>query len=89
MMLDKKHSIYGLWNAIREFGIKYASSDDSLEFIENIDEYCQQLHDFDADANKFRYPYSNSMEPYFKERRKFDFINVTTFMESIVLEKTL
>lgn len=24
------------------------------------------------------------MEPYFKERRKFDFINVTTFMESIV-----
>ena len=84
MMLDKKHSIYGLWNAIREYGIKYASSDDSLEFIENIDEYCQQLHDFDADANKFRYPYSNSMEPYFKERRKFDFINVTTFMESIV-----
>lgn len=84
MILDKKHSIYGLWNIIRKYSLQYANGDGDLEFISNIDNYCQQIHDFDADANKFRYPYSNSMEPYFKERRKFDFINVTTFMESIV-----
>lgn len=42
-----------------------------------------QVHTFDSDANKFRYPMSNSMQVYFSFNKRFDFIEIGNFFEAL------
>jgi len=82
-MLDKKHSILGLWNLIKTHENKYTEIEEDNEFTKNLDAYCKQLHDFDCDASRFRYPAQKNMQPYFSKNRRFDFLTVATFMEAL------
>lgn len=42
-----------------------------------------QIHMLDSDANKFRYPMSNSMQNYFSHNKRFDFIVIGDFLEAL------
>lgn len=83
MMLDKKHSIAGMWNKIKPYVLEYSKGTDEPEYIEVIEDYCMQVHTMDGDANKFRYPMSNSMQPYFSHDKKFDFVEIGDFFEAL------
>lgn len=37
----------------------------------------------DSDANKFRYPMTNTMQAYFPQNKRFDFINIGDFFEAL------
>lgn len=82
-MLGKKHSINGLWNKIKPYVTHIFNSEDDLENIKVIEDYCLQLHNFDNDANKFRYPMTKYMKPYFYSNRKFDFFKTGDFLEAL------
>lgn len=77
-MLEYKHSIFKMWDKIKKHLIGNADS-----FIEDIENYCLQVHTFDNDANKFRYPMSNSMQKYFSQNKRFDFMETGDFFESL------
>lgn len=83
VLLDRKHSISGMWNEIEPFLLEYAQSEDDKEYLRIIEDYCRQVHNIDSDASKFRYPVSKNMEYYFKSNKRFDFIHVGNFFESI------
>lgn len=83
MMLDKKHSIEGMWNQIKPFVLEYNRDSEQAEYIDVIEDFCKQIHKIDGDANKFRYPMRNSMQVYFPENKRFDFVQVGDFFEEI------
>ena len=37
----------------------------------------------DSDANKFRYPMANTMQIYFPQNKRFDFVHVGDFFETL------
>lgn len=82
-MLDNKHSIAGMWKKIKPYVLEYAGETDDPKYVEVIEDYCMQIHTLDSDANKFRYPMSNSMQEYFSHNKRFDFINVGDFFEAL------
>lgn len=80
LMLDRKHSIEGMWKNIKPYVSKYSKDTDEPEYIEVIEDYCKQIHKIDSDANKFRYPMANTMQVYFPQNKRFDFINMGDFL---------
>lgn len=83
LMLDKKHSIAGMWNKIKPYVLEYSEGTETPEYIDVIEDYCMQVHRLDSDANKFRYPMSNSMQRYFSRNKRFDFIETGDFFEEL------
>lgn len=83
LMLDRKHSIEGMWKNIKPYVLKYSKDTDESEYIEVIEDYCIQIHKIDSDANKFRYPMANTMQVYFPQNKRFDFINMGDFFEAL------
>ncbi len=81
--LDRKHSIQGMWKVIKPFVINYTESTDNPTYIDVIEDYCSQVHTLDGDANKFRYPMTNTMQPYFSTNKRFDFLVVGDFFEAL------
>ena len=82
-MLDKKHSVLGMWKKIKSYVMQVVSETDNVEYIDVIEDYCMQVHTFDSDANKFRYSMSNSMQVYFSLNKKFDFVETGKFFEAL------
>lgn len=83
LMLDKKHSIEGMWKKLKPYVLEYSKGTDELEYIEVIEDYCIQVHKLDSDANKFRYPMANTMQVYFPQNKRFDFVHVGDFFEAL------
>jgi len=54
-----------------------------MEYLSVIEDYCKQIHKIDSDANKFRYPMSKKMQPYFSSDKRFDFIEIGVFFEAL------
>lgn len=82
-MLDKKHSISGMWKKIKPYVLEYSKGTEEPEYIEVIEDYCEQVHKIDSDANKFRYPMTNTMQAYFGQNKRFDFVNMGDFFEAL------
>lgn len=82
-MVDKKHSIIGMWNLIKTYAKSCASGSNDIEYIETLEDYCWQLHSMDSDSSKFRYPVTKDMNPYFKRNKRFDFMHTGIFLESL------
>ena len=80
---QKKHSISGMWKKIKSYVIRGISGTDDVEYIDVIEDYCMQVHILDSDANKFRYPMSNSMQAYFSHNKRFDFVETGDFFEAL------
>lgn len=83
LILDNKHSIAGMWKQIKPYVLEYSRGTDEPEYIEVIEDYCMQVHTIDGDANKFRYPMSNSMQEYFSHNKRFDFMETGDFFEAL------
>ncbi len=83
VLLDRKHSISGMWNEINSFVLEFEQSEEDKEYLNIIGDYCRQVHNIDTDASKFRYPVSKNMEYYFKSNKRFDFIHVGDFFEAV------
>jgi|LSQX01.1.fsa_nt_gb hypothetical protein len=82
-MVAKKHSIIGMWNLIKPYAESCATGNNDMEYIEILENYCQQLHSIDSDSSMFRYPVKKDMMPYFKKNKRFDFIHTGIFLESL------
>lgn len=83
MMLEKKHSIEGMWSRIKPYVMEYNREPEQAEYIEVIENYCKQVQKMDSDANKFRYPMANTMQVYFPQNKRFDFIHIGNFFEEL------
>lgn len=83
LMLDKKHSIEGMWKKIKPYVMKYNRDPEQAEYIEVIEDYCKQIQKIDSDANKFRYPMANTMQVYFSQNKRFDFLHMGDFFEEL------
>ena len=84
VMLDKKHSILGMWSKLKPFIVKCCDDyGEQLEELDAIEDYCKQLHNIDSDASKFRYPSQKNLKPYFKINKRFDFLHVGEFLEAL------
>lgn len=76
-MKNKKHSIQGLWNVIKEYIVLRSNAPDDDSTIIDVELYIEQLHNLDVTSTKFRYPVNKSLEFHFKEKIKFDVNNVS------------
>lgn len=83
LMLDKKHSIEGMWKKLKPYVLEYSNGTDEPEYIDVIEDYCMQVHKLDSDANKFRYPMANNLQVYFSQNKRFDFIHTGNFFEAL------
>ena len=83
LMLDKKHSIEGLWKKIKPYVLEYSKDTDQPEYIGVIEDYCMQVHKIDSDSNKFRYPMANTMQVYFSQNKRFYFMHMGDFFEAL------
>lgn len=82
-MVEKKHSIVGMWNLIKPYVENCISGSNDTEYIETLEDYCWQLQSIDSDSSKFRYPVTKDMIPYFKKNKRFDFMHTGIFLESL------
>ena len=83
LMLDKKHSVEGMWKKIKPYVLECSSGTDNPEYIDVIEDYCIQVQKMDSDANKFRYPMANTMQVYFSQNKRFDFVHTGDFFEAL------
>lgn len=83
IMMDRKHSIIGIWKEIKPYVEICAEASNEPEYIEVIEDYCNQIHNLDSDSSKFRYPMSNNLKPYFSRNTRFDFMNVGDYFEAL------
>lgn len=83
LMLDKKHSIEGMWKKLKPYVLECSNGTDELEYIDVVEDYCLQVQKLDSDANKFRYPMTNNMQVYFPHNKRFDFMNIGDFFEAL------
>ena len=83
IMLDKKHSIVGLWKKLKPYILNCTVETAKREYLDGVQDYCMQVHKIDSDASKFRYPMTNTMQPYFSENKRFDFTNTGDFFEAL------
>lgn len=83
LMLDKKHSIEGMWRKLKPYVLEYSKGTVEPEYMDVIEDYCIQVQKLDSDANKFRYPMANTMQVYFPENKRFDFMHVGDFFEAL------
>lgn len=85
IMMDYKHSLAGMWKPIEKYILECGDGDEAdEEYIELLKKYTFQLHDYDSDANRFRYPTNKELEPYFKDNKWFDFMRVADYFEAII-----
>lgn len=84
-ILKNKHKIISMWNKLEDLLFEHCQyEDDYKNQLEIIKNYCSQIHDFDQDSSKFRYPINKNMEPYFRVNKRFDFIHVSSFFKSVL-----
>lgn len=84
LMNKKKHKILGIWNLIKDEIEEHANPAKGDKTSENAFKYIQQLNSIDGGADLFRYPFSKSLNVYFKKKRKFDIDNVNNFFEELL-----
>ena len=81
-MADTKHSIAGMWKKIKPSILRCKRGNQkALEYLTVIEDYCMQVHELDSDANMFRYPMRNTMQVYFPQNKRFDFMQMGDFFE--------
>lgn len=78
-IVKRKHSILGLWKLIRDEIKKNADSEDEYATLETVEMYINQLHVFDGNATRFRYPCDKHLALHFKKSKKMDIFNVNNF----------
>lgn len=85
VMLDHKHSIRAMLNMLKKYVITNGNKvEEDVKYIELLRKYCYELHDYDSDASRCRYPVNKDMVPYFQSNKWFDFMNVFKFFEGIM-----
>lgn len=82
-VMGMKHSIGRMWNKIKPYVLEYGQNKEELEYIEVVEDYCKQIQKIDSDANRFRYPMSNTMQVYFTQNKRFDFMCIGDFFEAL------
>ncbi|MFF2089565.1 hypothetical protein [Paenibacillus sp. NPDC058174] len=75
----KKHKLLGIWNLIENDIINHAKPSENNNTIDYVRDYVSQLHNFDTEADKFRYPTDKNLSAHFRKPMKLDFITVSEF----------
>lgn len=76
IMRDKKHSVLGLWNKIKDEISEKSNAPKSDTTMEDVDKYIIQLHDFDSCSSKFRYPVGKDLKFHFPREVKLSVENI-------------
>ena len=85
VMKDNKHSIRAMWDLLKEYVISCGNgSQEDDDYVQLLEKYCYELHDYDSDASRFRYPVNKDMVPYFGHNKWFDFAKVSKYFEGII-----
>jgi hypothetical protein len=74
---NKKHSIEGLWNVIKDHIRLRANAPDDDTTLINVEIYVKQLHNIDTTSSKFRYPIDKFLNLHFEKEEKYDVANVS------------
>lgn len=82
-LYENKHKISKLFSFIEDEVMPGYSLSKAEDFIVKARRYCDQLHDFDTDSSKFRYPIDKNCLPYQNNIRYYDFVQVGVFLESL------
>lgn len=80
---NKKHSLLGLWNLIKDEIEEHADAPEGDTTMLNVEKYIIQLHNVDGSSDKFRYPTNKHLDFHFKNKKKFDFENVNKFFGNL------
>lgn len=75
----KKHKLLGIWNIIEGEILNHARPSEDDKTIEHVRHYISQIHDFDVEADKFRYPTNKDLIAHFSKPLNLDFENVAEF----------
>ncbi|PPQ47522.1 hypothetical protein C5G87_15450 [Paenibacillus peoriae] len=79
----KKHKLIGIFNIIEGEILRHARPSDNDKTIDHVRHYVTQLHGFDTEADKFRYPVKKDLSPHFGLPVKLDFVAVTDFFSDL------
>ncbi len=77
LLRKKKHSVMGLWNAIKEDVLKDSMGESEPDkVIHNAETYIVQLQGLDASSTLFRYPVDKQVQFHYKEGKRLNINNV-------------
>lgn len=80
---NKKHSVQRLWNLIKNDVENHAQSPKEDKILAYVERYISQLHSFDYQSDKFRYPTDKYLKLHFKKPVKFEIENVVNFFSEL------
>lgn len=79
-----KHSIEMLWKSIKTDAYKCWSASEFPQTMALIEQYCAELHTFDPQAIRFRYPINRNIDLAFNENQWFDYGRTSEFFEGLI-----
>lgn len=80
---NKKHSVQRLWNLIKNDVENHAQPPKEDKTLAYVERYINQLHSFDDQSDKFRYPTDKYLKLHFKKPVKLDIENVVNFFSEL------
>lgn len=83
VLYKNKHNVSKLFSFVEDKVMPIYSLLKSDDFIIKAKHYCTQLHNFDTDSSKFRYPVDKNCSPYQNNTRYYDFVELGVFLESL------
>ncbi|MEY2372149.1 hypothetical protein [Lysinibacillus capsici] len=84
LIVDKKHSVWKLWDCIEKGVKEHSSSLENDGIILNYRNLIRELHDYDATADKFRYPIDKRLKPYFELKKRYNVESFNSFFNEIL-----
>ena len=80
----EKHNVLKLWGCIEKDILKHANkSEDDPYFIE-IKDAIKKIHEFDANADRFRYPIGKKLNYYDAVKKKYHMENYNNFFNKLI-----
>jgi len=83
IVYENKHKVSKLFSFVEDEIMPLYSILKSDHFIVNAKRYCEQLHNFDSDSSKFRYPVDKNCCPYQNNIRYYNIVELGVFLESL------
>lgn len=85
IMRRKKHSVIAIWNKIKHEIAEHSNAPEYDTTMKDAEKYISQLHGFDQNSDKFRYPVNKDLKFHFPKESKFSIENVANCFNELCI----
>lgn len=79
-----KHNVLKLWRCIGKDILKHANKSESDPYFIHIKDAIKKIHEFDANADRFRYPIGKKLNYYDVGKKKYNMESYNNFFNKLI-----